>query len=157
MGIKYCVDRAQKLSSEYASRTPFFSESIHLGLFHISDMLMRRLSNLGTKGERNLSNPPVKLGWERVVRGSSPSSATTHPSSHLLIFLLEISFLFLYQKRYLKLNILIFRRNNRMMFVGQGKSCLHSQIVWGPFSIVCITHISTRFIYEKGLPPVMHR
>lgn len=76
MGIKYCVDRAQKLSSEYASRTPFFSESIHLGLFHISDMLMRRLSNLGTKGERNLSNPPVKCGWERVVRGSIPPAST---------------------------------------------------------------------------------
>lgn len=76
VGIKYCVDRAQKLSSEYASRTPFFSESIHLGLFHISDMLMRRLSNLGTKGERNLSNPPVKCGWERVVRGSIPPAST---------------------------------------------------------------------------------
>ena len=87
VGIKYCVDRAQKLSSEYASRTPFFSESIHLGLFHISDMLMRRLSNLGTKGERNLSNPPVKLGWERVVRGSSPSSATMLPLIFIIFFI----------------------------------------------------------------------
>ena len=78
-------------------------------------MLMRRLSNLGTKGERNLSNPPVKLGWERVVRGSSPSSATTTSFHLICIFLLEIFFLFLYQKKYLKLNVLIMNTTSELV------------------------------------------
>ena len=42
-----------------------------------------------------------------------------------------------------------------MIFVGQGKRCLHSWIMRGPFSIACITHLSDKTGGE-GLPSVMH-